>query len=129
MTDKDVNIRPALLADLQEIVLLLEEVNLPVEDVSYHLDNFLVWFDVSLRGCIGLEIYDESALLRSAAVRSDSQGKGIGKRLMEKIESDCKKSKIKNISLTTHKKGAFKFYKKIGYKPNKNRIYFEKRLR
>lgn len=113
MDGKDINIRAALLSDLQEIVLLLDEVNLPSEDVSYHLDNFLVWFDDSLRGCIGLEIYDEIALIRSAAVRSDSQGKGIGKKLTRAIIAYAKLVGVKNLYLLTTT--AEKFFQNEGF--------------
>ncbi|NHJ40371.1 MAG: GNAT family N-acetyltransferase [Asgard group archaeon] len=118
MDERNINIRPALLSDLQEIVLLLEEVNLPSDDVHSHLDNFLVWFDDSLRGCIGLEIYNENALLRSAAVRSDSQGKGIGKKLTRAIIAYAKLVGVKNLYLLTTT--AEKFFEKEGFE-NVNR--------
>ncbi|NHJ46348.1 MAG: GNAT family N-acetyltransferase [Asgard group archaeon] len=113
MIDQDSNIRAATLSDLQEIVLLLEEVNLPSEDISHHLNNFLVWFDDSLRGCIGLEINDDNALLRSAAVRSDSQGKGIGKKLTRAIIAYARLCGVKNLYLLTTT--AEKFFQKEGF--------------
>ncbi|NHK31461.1 MAG: GNAT family N-acetyltransferase [Asgard group archaeon] len=113
MDERDSNIRAALLSDLQEIVLLLEEVDLPSEDVSNHLDNFLVWFDDSLRGCIGLEIYNENALLRSAAVIPDSQGKGIGKKLTRAIIAYAKLMGVENLYLLTTT--AEKFFQNEGF--------------
>jgi amino-acid N-acetyltransferase len=113
MDEKDSNIRAALLSDLQEIALLLEEVNLPTEDISYHIDNFLVWFDDSLRGCIALEIYNENALLRSAAVRPDSQGIGIGKKLTRAIIAYAKLRGVTNLYLLTTT--AEKFFQKEGF--------------
>lgn len=89
------------------------------------LDNKIVGYVIAFK-----EPSNEGMILivEDLAVDSKYHGQCIGKKLMKKIESDCKKSKIKSISLTTHKKGAFEFYKKIGYKYNKNRAYFGKKL-
>jgi amino-acid N-acetyltransferase len=113
MNDQESRIRAATLSDLQEIAHLLEEVNLPSDDISHHLDNFLIWFDDSLRGCIGLEIYDENALLRSVAVRSDSQGRGIGKKLTRTIIAYARLRGIKKLYLLTTT--AERFFQKEGF--------------
>jgi amino-acid N-acetyltransferase len=113
MNYQEPKIRAATLSDLQEIVHLLEEVKLPSEDISNHLNNFLVWFDNSLRGCIGLEVYDEVALLRSAAVSPDSQGMGIGKKLTRAIIAYARLRGVKYLYLLTTT--AEKFFQKEGF--------------
>lgn len=68
-------------------------------------------------------------IVEELAIDSKCQGKGIGRKLMEKVESICKKNKIKYIHLMTSKKApAYKFYKRMGYKADKNAVYFGKRL-
>jgi len=57
------------------------------------------------------------------------QKKGIGKELMDFIEDKYKKKGIKKIYLSTKRKaGAFKFYKKLGYKERKDRVFMKKKL-
>lgn len=72
--------------DLAEIAALLEQVGLPSLHLEEHLDQFLVArSDGRVCGCVGMEIYGDSCLLRSLAVLPDCQGQGIGRRLVEGI--------------------------------------------
>jgi len=72
--------------DLSEIAGLLEQVGLPPLHLEEHLGQYLVartgeW----VCGCVGMEIYGDSCLLRSLAVLPNCQGQGIGRRLVEGI--------------------------------------------
>ncbi len=60
-------------------------------------------------------------------VREEHQGKGIGKKLMKKLETACRKKKVDSMTLNT-KEINTKFYKKLGYKKTKF-IMMEKDLR
>ena len=87
MLDETQIIMKANINDLNDIHQLLQMVNLPIGGVKEHIDNFLVLKDNSaiVKGCIGLELYSEYALLRSAAVHPENQNQGIGKKLTEAI--------------------------------------------
>jgi len=63
-----------------------------------------------------------TVFLRSIAVQKNSQNKGIGKLLLEKIESEAIKLKANKIKLTTDKIkniNVIKFYKKNSYSISK----------
>jgi ribosomal protein S18 acetylase RimI-like enzyme len=51
------------------------------------------------------------------AIKLNYTGKGIGKKLIEEFEKECRKSKIERIELTVFcdNKNAVKLYKKMGY--------------
>jgi len=63
-------------------------------------------------------------------ILKEYQGQGIGKKLMNKIETIYKKKGIKIFKLVAHteKGGAIVFYKKLNYKEDKSMVYMEKRL-
>ena len=59
-------------------------------------------------------------VIEELIVKSNVQGKGIGKKLIKEVEKIAKKKKAHSIYLYTHRKsGAFNFYKKLGYKESK----------
>jgi len=78
------------------------------------------------------EFYNGShnIIIEELVVNSKKQGKGIGKEMMEYVEVLSKKKKVKAINLFASKKAkAYNFYKKIGYKHDKNFVSFSKRLK
>ncbi|MBU3923619.1 MAG: GNAT family N-acetyltransferase [Nanoarchaeota archaeon] len=71
----------------------------------------------------------KSLMVEELVVRGDVQGKGIGRKLMEFVEGDCRENGIKFIWLITGRKArAFEFYKRIGYKLGEDTVYFSKEL-
>ena len=79
-------IKKACKIDLDNILSLLILVKLPIEGVSNQLENFFISvIDDTLIGCVGLEIYGESGLIRSLAVHPSHQRKGVGKLLIQSI--------------------------------------------
>ena len=69
-------------------------------------------------------------IIEDLAVKHEFKKQNIGKNLMKFVEDCAKKSKIKKILFTTNKKSkAMGFYKKIGYKEEKNRINMTKKLK
>jgi SAM-dependent methyltransferase/N-acetylglutamate synthase-like GNAT family acetyltransferase len=65
---------------------LLAEVDLPAVGVREHIGNFLVARAGEIVvGCVGLELYGETALIRSLAVLPEQRGRGLGARLTREI--------------------------------------------
>ena len=68
-------------------------------------------------------------LIEDLAIDEKFKKQGIGKGLMNYVETYAKKRKAKFIGLITNKKSkAVKFYKKFGYKMKKDRIIMEKKI-
>jgi amino-acid N-acetyltransferase len=100
--------------DLPEVLALLKLVDLPIEGVREHFQDFFIQrIENLLVGCIGMEIYDNAGLLRSVAVHPSSQGKGLGHQLVNKIEEYSVEKNIDTIYLLTDT--AEKFFLKLGY--------------
>ncbi len=58
------------------------------------------------------------------------QRKGIGKKLVERLEDFAKKKKVATIYFSTHKKSeAFKFYKKMKYSVSKDMVIMGKKIK
>ena len=78
-------IRSAKAADLPAAEALLAGAGLTTEGVRDWIDRFLV---AEENGCIagvaGLELYEDSALLRSVAVADPWRGTGLGRALVER---------------------------------------------
>jgi amino-acid N-acetyltransferase len=88
MTFRPENAAPA---DMPAIRALLEELKLPAADVGAGGQHFVVARDGgTLVGCVGVEAYGESALLRSLAVKPARQGEGLGKALTERAISEAR---------------------------------------
>ena len=95
-------IRKARKNDLPAVMQLLAESSLPVAGIEEHFDNFFVAEDAqNIIGAIGVEIYGDVGLLRSAAVRRDLQRQGIGKQLYTTLIAYAKNKDIKKMMLLT----------------------------
>jgi len=69
-------------------------------------------------------------VIEELVVRNDMQKKGIGKRLILELEKVARKKKAHTIYLYSHRKsGAFKFYKKLGYRESKDMATMGKKLK
>ncbi len=100
--------------DLQEVLTLLKLVNLPIEGVKEHFqDFFIIRKDKMTLGCVGIEIYENAGLLRSLAIHPSFQGKGLGQQMVGKIEDYLAEKGITNIYLLTET--AEKFFLKLGF--------------
>ena len=77
-----VTIEAAREGDAAAIEALLAEVELPAAEIRTRIDHFLVArAGGRVVGCVGLELYGETALLRSLAVLPENRGQGVGARL------------------------------------------------
>ena len=89
-------------ADLEEISDLLATNSLPLDGVADSLERFIVAReDGRIVGCIGLEVYGGSALLRSAAVHDEVRGRGIGSMLVNEILADAQEQGVAAVYLLT----------------------------
>ena len=95
-------IREAIKDDLKVIKSLLDNASLPSIDIEKHLLTFFVLENVSnIIGTIGMELYGNTALLRSLAIQKDYRNKGHGKELYSTLISKAKKMNVINIYLLT----------------------------
>jgi amino-acid N-acetyltransferase len=100
--------------DLVEIRDLIKANNLPAEDISEHVHNFLILEkDHNVIGCIGIEIYNETGLMRSLAVIDSQKGNSFGQLLTQELISYSKSMGIARLYLITTT--AEKFFEKFGF--------------
>jgi len=127
-------VRGATIADVPAIVALIDryagaEVMLPrsAESVVVALDHFLVAVDApgAVVGCGALKEYSPSlAEVASLAVSPDSQGHGIGRMLVERLESLAAMRGIEELfalTLTAH------FFESLGYEVT-DRAHFPEKV-
>jgi amino-acid N-acetyltransferase len=96
------SIEPAKPQDLPAILDLLARCGLPRDGLSEHLATALVAREGGqVVGCAALEVYGESALLRSIAVDEGQRGRGLGQRLVEATLSLARERHITGVYLLT----------------------------
>lgn len=99
---KELAIRPAVPEDKTELTNLLQQSDLPVEDLTENLHGFLVAVvDGQIVGTVGIEAYQKWGLLRSLAVTADFQSRQIGSRLFEAALELARSKGIENLYLLT----------------------------
>jgi ribosomal protein S18 acetylase RimI-like enzyme len=78
---------------------------------------FYLQQDHKIKGFVTLKKYENSASIGLIAVESNSQGKGYGSMLLEKVEHYCDENKIVELQIPTQKenRSACQFYSKLGY--------------
>ena len=79
-------IRRATPHDWPKLVALLATADLPLAGAEAHLpDFFLAFRDDVLIGSAGLELYGDTALLRSITVASIERGQSLGQALVQQV--------------------------------------------
>ena len=128
MNCEDITITEATPDDLQAILDLLSQVQLPHDGVAENISSFLLARDESLRlvATIGLERHGNSALLRSAAVAPEYQGCGIGSRITEHLLERATNNGVERVVLLTSTASEF-FARRFGFCET-SRTAFEKEL-
>jgi amino-acid N-acetyltransferase len=97
-----VELRTASAADLEAVFALLDRSGLPRAGVADNFSQFLVAeADGRLVGVVGLELYGQSALLRSAAVEESWRGSGVGRVLIERALDLARERGIDDVYLLT----------------------------
>lgn len=92
-----------------EVKRLLTESGLPTADITaQHLTHFFgCAHGPELEGVVGLELYDDVALLRSLAVAPGRRGTGLGSRLVAHAERHAQDQGVKSLYLLTTTAEAF----------------------
>ncbi|NQU85441.1 MAG: GNAT family N-acetyltransferase [Mariniphaga sp.] len=107
--------RSLLQSEVPTLKQLLKESELPYSDIGNDNISFFALFEKEKIVAIGgIECYEKYALLRSVAVPDNVKGKGHGKRMVQKIESEAIRMGIAELFLltTTGKE----FFEKLDYK-------------
>jgi amino-acid N-acetyltransferase len=95
-------IRVAAPGDYAGVVRLLEAADLPTAGLNRSLPDFLVAEESGrVVGAVGLEIYGDCALLRSAVVDAGSRGSGLGRDLVESLLERAGTRGVREIYLLT----------------------------
>lgn len=77
-------LRPSRPGDMPAMAALLEQADLPPMFIEEFLDGFLTAErGGEIIGCGGVELYGESAVVRSVVVAQTTQGMGLGRRIAE----------------------------------------------
>jgi len=100
--------------DIANILRFMKENKLPVSDVDIFKQQFIVAsFHRRIIGCVAIEIFGKTGLLRSLAVDISFRNWGIGKKLMVKADALSNENRIKNLYLLTTT--ASEFFLKNGW--------------
>ena len=112
----DLEISPAVPADLEVARDLLQAAGLPVEDLSDdHMDHFLVAsIGGDVVGVIGLETFPGIGLLRSLVTRPGVRSAGVGRRLVAELEARARRQGLQELWLLTI--DASHYFDKLGYR-------------
>jgi len=95
-------ITPLKLEDKASAKQLLQENELPFEDIDEHLDHFLKFEQEShLAGIIGMENCGNSGLLRSLVVSEAFRDQGIASQLVSSLEKYAIDGGFKSLFLLT----------------------------
>ena len=100
---------------LDAAVRLLAAAQLPTEDLTAaHCEHFFFAGPASApTGLVGLELFDDVALLRSLVVAPDRRGAGEGAALLEHAEDHARANGVRTLYLLTTT--AESFFAKHGY--------------
>lgn len=98
------------------VLALLEASGLPAADLrAGRPATFLAAvIDCDLLGCVGYELSEGVALLRSLAVQPTARGDGVGRQLVAEAEQHAKDSGAKEVFLLTTTAAAF--FEQLGFK-------------
>ena len=101
-------IRRASAADLGHIEALLREAHLPLDGArdAFHV-GFVAEDGHAIVGAVALEMYPESALLRSLVVDRSAQGRGLGGQLTQAAIDEAQRHGVSSIYLLTTTAEAF----------------------
>lgn len=107
-------VRPATTNDQAAIRGLLQDSNLPVDDLdTAAIDFVVITDDAGIAGVAGVESFGESGLLRSVAVREGLRRVGIGDQLVRAAESRARTDGFRHLVLLTQT--AAPFFAQRGY--------------
>ena len=108
-------IKDAKQSDFGSVRELLNSCDLYNEDLTGEAGHrfVLAWQEDALVGSVGLEIFGETALLRSLAVQPGYRRRGVASELVKRIETEAANSNVRTLYLLTLT--AEDFFAKRGY--------------
>ncbi len=107
-------IESATVNDLPAVQALLIRHNLPLDDVTSHVETIVVAREAGrVVGVAALELYAGDALLRSVAVDPAAQGQGIGHQLTDAALNLARAHSVETVFLLTTT--AEKFFPRFGF--------------
>ena len=107
-------IRLATPGDFAGVVRLLEAADLPTAGLRPSLQDFLVAeHGGRIVGAIGLEVYGDHGLLRSAVVDADKRNSGLGSKLVESLLRRAETRGTREVYLLTTT--AERFFPRFGF--------------
>ena len=98
----------AVSTDWDEIQTLLQAAQLPLEDLGPEkLQDFLVAREQrtngdKIVGLIGIQLFGQTGMLRSLVVAESTRGSGLGKMLVDELESSAIEARIRELWLLTN---------------------------
>ena len=100
-------IHPVSSHDYAAVLSLLQQNQLPTDDITQNTRLFTFYDDGMLTGIVGVEIKGEDGLLRSLCVSEDKRTGGAGTSLVEYIENYARQQGVKHLYLLTTTAEAF----------------------
>jgi len=100
----------AVYEDLSEIISLLESVEIPTEGIDPDFTKFFIIRDEinnKIIGCVGLELFTGTALLRSFAVDPSHQGNKLGVSLVKRLIEEAFNAGTEAVFVCTAKAPTF----------------------
>lgn len=108
------SLRPARSQDLEAVLGLLGASALPAAGVEQWFSHFVVAeHEGAIIAAAGLELYQDSALLRSVVVREDWRGSGLGRQVVDALLADARARGIEDVYLLTTT--ADLYFPKVGF--------------
>jgi len=112
---EEIEILNARSEHLHSVKEILQLNHLPLIGVEDQFSNyFILQLNADIIGVIGLEIYGDSALIRSFAIIPEFQKKGLGTTLFQQIMEYAQEKKIKNLYVLTQTAKVFFEKKNFG---------------
>ncbi|MFO7151826.1 MAG: GNAT family N-acetyltransferase [Bacillota bacterium] len=106
--------RKARAGDLEVIKGILQKVELEVDGIEQHIDNFMVVEEESRAIAVGgLEIYGDVAMLKCVAVLPEYRGRGIGDGLVRALINFAERRGVNTIY--TYPGNATVFFERFGF--------------
>jgi amino-acid N-acetyltransferase len=100
---------------IDEIKILLAKHMLPIDDIKNgHIDFLAVTQKQKVIGVIGVELYQNTGLLRSLVVDPEYRNQRLGKKLVEALFQNCISNKVDELYLLTST--AVLFFEKLGFR-------------
>lgn len=98
-----ISIRSATVSNMDAVIELLKNADLPFEDVpGIFGESFgVAVFNDNIAGAAGIERCGDVGLFRSAAIRADQRGKGIGEALTRNRIEWARRNGLKELYLLT----------------------------